>query len=311
MNTGRLVLIALFALTGLKVAAEPEAPKPIPTVLQFPSSMEATAPAPGAFGSGLLAGWAAGYRNKHTASRIKRFHDWLPDYDIEERMRTTIPCALQAGSSADCRSDILLFTSAGQLQQLLENSPGGHGLIIRIQPLLGLKSFLLHVSTVEVELKLGTLSPVRVFTALYASRVPSSLESVTENIEEPFRNYWVGETPSALRLSVDTGVAEVGRMLGVLYSQVTPRGQIPSDWAKLPNLDALKAAKRVRCSGMPCGGARVLKDGPEGLWLAFVPNMWTSGGLPAEVGSALASLDDNAAKWNTNMWALATAFDDN
>lgn len=308
MADRRWALLAVLTLTSLGVLAE--APKPMPILLDFPSSIEAKPPAYGMYASGLIANWAASYRNKHTAARIKRFHDWLPDYSFEAKVRTALSCALRDAASA-CRSEESFPTTPEQMQQMLANNQGGHGLIIKVQPLLGLKSYLLHVSAVEAELKDGKLSPVRVFTALYASRVPDSLESVSDKVEEPFKQYWTGAAPSALGLAADSSVSEAVKMLEALYGGLTPDGRNPPEWAKLPKLDALKTADRVHCSGMPCGGARVFKDGPDGLWLAFVPNRITSGTLPPDVGSALASLDANAAKWNANMWVLATAFDDN
>ena len=304
MRNGHIAVLSTIVF--LIASAVSAAAEPVPVLLRFPSKTEL--PGPGGRAPSLLmlviGDWASRSLNKENAEKMARFNAWLPDADLESKARAAFACAHIAAPDEACRTEAQLPKNEDEFVELLRSGSTRRGFIVTIQPIMAPAGLFLRVPVKEVEWDGQKLKALRTLTALYASRVPQSIETQKGVTEEQFKQFWQSGAPSRLSIEADKGVKEAARLFEVLAANIGPDESIPQPWRDLPKIATLEKAGRARCAGMPSAGVRIYRDTPDGLWLTFASGALVAGHLIPDVGAAMVSLDPDAALFQTNVWTL-------
>jgi len=267
-----------------------------PVAIIQPANFEATSDPVAKEKGGLLVMLLEGNANKESERQIARFHADLGDAAFAERLAKSFACIGADAVSDACTPAIPLTGNSAQALVELSKLEHKRVLVVRLHPMKTDFRIRMRAVVNDANVNADGLKPVRVFTAVYETRVPADLEKAGKSDPAAVAAWWSEGSPTRLQREVDKGIEELRQMLSLLDREVPADNSVPAGWAELPNMDALKEAGRIKCGGGGCRTQKVLRDSGSRVWLT---TPYAQGAYL--YGWSIASLDDNASKKYANL----------
>lgn len=270
-------------------------PASAPVAILMPASFEARSDPEARAKGGLLVSWLEAGANKKSAVQIARFNADLEDAGFTARLSRVLACIGAEAVSDTCQTATVLDASTNDLPGQLKSLGSDRALVVRIHPLK--TDVRIRMRAVVNDIRVDAPDkPLRMFTAVYETRVPASLEAQLKSDPAKVAAWWSEGSPSRLQIEVDKGMEELRQMLTLLDSEVLPGTSAPAGWTELPKMDALTKAGRIKCGGGVCRTQRVLRDFGNRTWLVSI---YPQGATL--YGWSIASLDDATSSRYANL----------